>query len=175
LLLAIAVLSLICSMCFLCVIVARLRFTSALSHTDFCIRFAAALNSKEDDVHNLKLTVAPEHQDAIIRRLETIRLPMNDALRTAAKALAMLRPLLAYMAIFRNLGIISFLVTLITSALWFSKPLAGAFAVLSLVAYAYPLIDSVRDRAMRRLDIFQRAQALLSKLHPLAVHRPSVR
>jgi hypothetical protein len=69
------------------------------------------------------------------------------------------------MSVFRNLGIISFLLILITSALWVSKALAIVFTVLSALAYIYPMFDKwVRDRKLTGIGFFERGKRFFPHL-----------
>lgn len=159
LLAAIAGETLMCSACFLSVLIARIRFMYAIRDADYCIRLASMMNAKEEDMVNLSLTTTADQRPAIEERLTSIRRNIDEAIRLADRALGTLRPLILYMSVFRTLGLLFFLLTIVTGALWFSRVMALVFAALCLVAYLYPFLDRFRDRASRVLP------AQLERLH----------
>jgi hypothetical protein len=155
LLAAIAAQTLICSSFFLSVIICRLRFNDLLARTDYCIRVATQFNQKEETLHAavLPLGETPIHIGA---RLKVLHDNISESVSLANQAMGTLKPVVAYMAFFRNLGVLVFLLILIASSLWISEVLAILFGVLTVGVYAYPLLDRIRDRAMRHIQGFRK-------------------
>jgi hypothetical protein len=155
LLAAIAAQTLICSAFFLSVIICRLRFNDLLARTDYCIRVATQFNAKEETLHAgvLPLPEIPAH---VKTRLGVLRDNISESLALANQAMGSLKPVVTYMAFFRNLGVLAFLVILIASSLWISEVLAILFAALTIVVYAYPLLDRIRDRALLHIQSFRK-------------------
>ncbi len=152
---AIAVETLICSMFFLSVIVSRLRFNDVLKRVDYAVRMATSYNDKEEEVYNLILQQHDEVNERAIRnRLQKLKDKISTAVYHAEESFRDLRPIVNYMWVFRNLGLISFLLILITGALWVSPILAILFASLSVLAYVYSELDSwIRTRSLKKRGI----------------------
>jgi hypothetical protein len=159
LLAAIAVQTLICSMFFLSVIISRLRFNDVLRRVDYAIRIASFYNDKEEDIFNLKLQdIKADMHGMVETRLQNLKTKMSESIYYAEEqSLKGLIPIVRYMAVFRNLGVISFLLILISSALWISKGLALIFTALATLGYVYPMFDRwLRDRSLSGVPFFQR-------------------
>ena len=154
LLAGIGVETLICSMFFLSVIVSRLRFNDVLKRVDYAVRIAGAYNDKEEEVYNL---VLQGHDAAKLRdRLKTLKQKITEAVYHAEESFRDLRPIVNYMWVFRNLGLISFLLILITGALWVSPILAAIFTSLSILAFAYSALDTwIRTRSLKKRGIIR--------------------
>jgi hypothetical protein len=157
LLAAIAVESLVCSIAFLCVLIARIRFADLLSWADYSIRVATAMNDKEEELNNLSFGAGPDQKSQIEQRLLKVRSEIDKAVEHAISTLSRVRPLLVYLLVFRNAGMLAFVFMLITSALWLSHTLALLFLIVSVVAGIYPALDRIRDRALERLQFFRTA------------------
>jgi len=143
LIMLIAIQTLFCALFFLSVIASRLRYTRMTEEIDNLVRLARNFNDKEEEVHNLVLQGLgnEEVQENLRRRLKSLGLKIGQYLDRAADLLSQTRPILIYMSLFRNLGVISFIFILITSSLFFSKTLATIFLVFSIVAYVYEYVD----------------------------------
>jgi DNA-binding transcriptional MerR regulator len=156
LLAAITIETLICSMFFVSVIVSRLRFSEVLKDTSFSTQVARMYNNKEEETYNLKLE-SEQRNHLLEERLQRINENIGIALDNANELLKELRPIVMYMATFRNLGLLSFLVILITSAFLVSEFLALGFVLLSVMAYAYTAFDKwLRQKRLARLERFLR-------------------
>ena len=155
LLAAIAVETLICSMFFLSVIVSRLRFNDVLKRVDYAVRIASSYNDKEEEVYNLILQEHGENKEiAITNRLQILKNKISNAVYHAEESFRDLRPIVNYMRVSRNLGLVSFLIILITGALWVSAILAILFTSLSILAYVYTALDSwIRTRSLEKRGI----------------------
>jgi uncharacterized membrane protein YciS (DUF1049 family) len=152
LLAAIAVETLICSMFFLSVIVSRLRFNDVLKRVDYAVRIASSYNDKEEEVYNFLLQGSDEVK--VNNRLKILKKKITDAVYHAEESFRDLRPIVNYMWVFRNLGLISFLLILITGALWVSPILAILFATLSVLALVYSALDTwIRTRSLEKRGI----------------------
>lgn len=142
--------TLFCALFFLSVIASRLRYTKMTEEIDNLARLARNFNDKEEEVHNLVLQGLgnEEVQANLRRRLQSLGLKINQYLDRANELLDKAKPILVYMSVFRNLGVIMFIFILITSSLFFSKTLAFIFLMFSIVAYVYEYVDiKLRMRA----------------------------
>ena len=148
----IAVETLICSMFFLSVIVSRLRFNDVLKRVDYAVRIASSYNDKEEEVYNF---VLQGHDESKVRnRLQALKDKISVAVYHAEESFRDLRPIVNYMRVFRNLGLISFLLILITGALWVSPILAVLFTSLAILAFVYSALDTViRTRSLEKRGI----------------------
>jgi len=135
--------TLFCALFFLSVIASRLRYTKMTEEIDNLVRLARNFNDKEEEVHNLVLQGLgdKEVQANLRRRLHSLGMKINQYLERANELLNRARPILVYMSVFRNLGVITFIFILITSSLFFSKTLAFIFLIFSIVAYVYEYVD----------------------------------
>jgi len=156
----IALMALICAMFLMAVIAARLRFNMIIRPAQYSIQMASIFNDKEERLADQLahwsmsegLSVADAYQN---ERLQQLRASMDHNLAEAKTEIDHLAPTISYMTLFRTLGVISFLITLVVSALWFAPLLAGLFLVLSIVTFVYPYIDSrLRDGKLKILDFF---------------------
>lgn len=109
-------------------------------------------NNKEEEVYNF---VLQGHDEVKIRnRLEILKKKISDAVYHAEESFRDLRPIVNYMWVFRNLGLISFLLILITGALWVSPILAILFTTLSVLALVYSALDTwIRTRSLEKRGI----------------------
>jgi hypothetical protein len=139
-------------MLFLSVIVSRLRFNDVLKRVDYAVRIASAYNDKEEEVYNF---VLQGHDESKVRnRLEILKKKISEAVYHAEESFVDLRPIVNYMWVFRNLGLISFLLILITGALWVSPILAFLFTTLSVLALVYAALDTwIRTRSLEKRGI----------------------
>jgi hypothetical protein len=161
---AVASLALICSMFFIAVVVARLRFNSLVGFANYSTQMTAAFNEKEEDLarHLLLVQGTPPH--SVELRLNRLRELITGSLDEARLAVDQLRPIIFYMGVFRRIGIVVFLATLVASALLISQLLAAGFAVIGLIAYGYPTLDRwARDGALRKHGFFNLTRLLKSK------------
>jgi hypothetical protein len=158
---AIATQTLVCSACFLAVVICRLRFNDLLTRTDYCVRVAMQFNTKEEEVQNaiLLLDAIPPRAEA---RLAQLKRHICESLDMAQQAMSTLKPVVRYMSLFRNLGVMGFLGILITSSVWISHALAILFSGLTVTAFIYPLLDRLlRDRTVQHILQFGNASRRL--------------
>lgn len=147
--------TLLCSMLFVSVIISRIRLGDVLKHADYAVRIAAAYNEKEESIHNLVLqnAVAP----AVERRLGSIAKRISEAIESARPLFKELWAISGYMRLFRNFGVASFVLILITSAFWASPALGLAFTFVSILAYTYTTMDEfLRNKRLEAIDFFRR-------------------
>jgi hypothetical protein len=160
LLAAIACLSLMCSMFFLAVIVARLRFNTLVGEAECAVQVAASFNAKEDQLHHdifLEDKRAAKYQE----RLDVLQADIKEALDIATEESRRLQPVLAYMTLFRHLGVLTFLFLLITSAAWISPLLAILFTMIGGLACFYPWLDGVmRGAGSKRISLIRLRELL---------------
>jgi len=135
--------TLFCALFFLSVIASRLRYTKMTEGIDNLVRLARNFNDKEEEVHNLVLQGLGDEgvQINLHQRLQSLSNKISQYLERANILLSQTRPILIYMSLFRNLGVIMFIFILITSSLFFSKSLAMIFLIFSIVAYVYEYVD----------------------------------
>jgi hypothetical protein len=135
--------TLFCALFFLSVIASRLRYTKMTEEIDNLARLARNFNDKEEEVHNLVLQGLGDDnvQANLRRRLQSLGIKINQYLERANELLDKAKPILVYMSVFRNLGVIMFIFILITSSLFFSKTLAFIFLMFSIIAYVYEYVD----------------------------------
>jgi len=143
LIMLITVETLLCALFFLSVIASRLRYTKMTEEIDNLVRLARNFNDKEEEVHNLVMQGLGDDyvQTNLRKRLQSLGIKIAQYLERANTLLTQTRPILIYMSLFRNLGVIMFIVILITSSLFFSKSLALVFLMFSVVAYVYEYVD----------------------------------
>lgn len=145
--------TLICSMLFLSVIVSRLRFYGILRKVDYAVRVARTYNNKEEEV--FVLTLQMSDTVTLNNRLERLTRKVGDAIDHAEPLFRDLRFVANYMWGFRNLGIGSFILILVTSAFLVSKGLGVAFISLSVLAYVYATFDEWwRARRIKQIPFF---------------------
>lgn len=143
LIMLISIQTLFCSLFFLSVIASRLRYTKMTEEIDNLVRLARNFNEKEEEVHNLILQgLGDEHIQANLRRrLQSLSIKINQYVERANELMEKARPILLYMSLFRNLGVITFIFILITSCIFFSETLAFIFLIFSIIAYVYEYVD----------------------------------
>lgn len=141
------------SMLFLLVILSRLRFYNTLKQVDHSVRSARAMNDKEDQVHLLDIETRGQIPELATRRAYLTR-RVNQYMNDAETMFDNLKPLVAYMWVFRTLGIGMFLLILVTSAFLISPMLSLAFVVLTISAYTFMHLDKrVHERQLHSLRI----------------------
>jgi hypothetical protein len=149
-LILIALAALVCSLFFVGVMVARLRFASLVGAASYSVELAVRLNEKEKELTKAPEAAAGDPRDAAEKRKDWVRSQVDRYMEEARLEIDQLSPILVYMTVFRSLGIMSFLATLILSGLWFGPRIAVCFFVVSLWAYLYPYGDALlRDRRLR--------------------------
>lgn len=156
---AIAVETIICSMFFLTVIVARIRFYDALREVEYSVRSARAWNDKEEEVFgSIMANPAAQLEQRLARLTTGVRHSIDHALPLVAD----LRRSSMYMWSFRNLGILSFVLILVTSAWLLSSTLAFGFVFFWAAVSGYSSAEQlIRHRRLGRLRFFQQFHALL--------------
>ncbi|GEM_PF-2092788 len=142
--------TLISSSFFLLVIASRLRFTQLIEKIDNAINLAKTYNTKEEEVYMLHLQF--EKNRTYRKRLESLSARIEKQVRVAQELLLEVRPVVAYMSLFRNLGVLMFLVIIITSLIFFDFRIALFFGFLCLMVYAYKQFDDwYRQRRLRSI------------------------
>lgn len=123
--------SLLCSIFFLGVIAARLRFSNIADQVTTSLNIAKAFNSKEEGI------IERRSDEKSSTRLHKITLTINEQLNLATLALEQVKPVMAYMQYFRNVGILLFLFILISSSLFIGGGLSWLFIALVVATYIY--------------------------------------
>jgi hypothetical protein len=156
----IAIETLLCSMFFLAVVLSRLRFYSMLHRVQYAVQAARAWNNKEEEVANIRLSATTVESD---ERLEQLSDLVAGAIEHAEPLIQDLMGITRYISVFRNLGVLMFLIVLFTSAFVISPTLGMIFLAIAAVAFLYSSFDHwLRHRKLRRIPFFraisQRAQ-----------------
>lgn len=145
--------TLFCSLFFLSVIAARLRYSNIAEEIDNLIRLARTFNDKEEEVYILSLQMEADSpmQQNLERRLNALDKSIQSRIEKAKEFSLQTKPIVFYMSLFRNLGVFTFILVLVTSSLFFSRDLATIFLIFSVLAYAYEGIDGwLRRRRLSR-------------------------
>jgi hypothetical protein len=150
LLISIMFLTLNSSMFFLFVIASRIKFTSVIEKVDNAIRLARAFNTKEEEVYVLHLQF--ENIPRFKQRLEYLGNKIDHQIKVAVALIAEVKPVVYYMSLFRNLGVLLFLVIIILSLLFFSSEIALVAALLVMGVFVYKRTDDwYRKRRLARI------------------------
>jgi len=162
--------TLICSMFFLAVIVARIRFNAILQMADCIITTARSYSRKEEEIHNLKYTQVEGRDSQVQKRLEYLYPRTDRAMVSAKRLLRELSGIASYMRVFRTLGIGGFVLILVTAAFMVSKALGLLFVGLYLVSHVYSMLDSLaRTWRLNRIPFVQK----LIQKHPTRSNKNS--
>lgn len=166
LLAAIATQTLISAVFFLSVIISRLRFNDVMRRVELSTRLAIFYNVKEEELGLLSFQALDQEKANLqLQRLDDLKAKISLATFWAEQSMKDLVPVVRYMSAFRNFGVISFLLILITSALWVSRFLAILFTGLSVLAFVYPFLDKVvRDRKLSNIRFFQKGKRFFPHL-----------
>lgn len=125
----ISVESLICSVLFLGVIATRLRFSNVADRVREALNLAKAYNEKEEAAFDH----GTPSQDRHVQLTERV----NAQLRSTERSMEELEPVMAYMQYFRNGGILTFLVILLSSTLFITGVLGWTFLILVAATLGY--------------------------------------
>ena len=173
----VAVETLLCSMFFVLVIIYRLQFSDAMKSANYAIRLARKYNDKEEETYALQFQFDSDNalKIGIESRLDFLTKKIADAGNKAQLALDELAPTIIYMQVFRNLGIATFVLILLTSSCLISPYLTVTFSALTFLAYIYSSVEQrIRIRTyqshqigMRQLfAIFGRAFSKQKRIKP---------
>ncbi|MFY0688970.1 MAG: hypothetical protein JXQ90_17500 [Cyclobacteriaceae bacterium] len=128
----ISVESLVCSILFLAVIASRLRVNDIIDRMTRHLDLARAFNVKEENL------VHKQGQSALDQEnLSSYNQHIFDNLLACEQGLIEIAPSTSYMRYFRNAGIFTFLIILISSALFISGFLSWVFAVAGILSIVY--------------------------------------
>ncbi|MEI9920936.1 MAG: hypothetical protein WDO14_19395 [Bacteroidota bacterium] len=125
--------SLICSVFFLGVIAVRLRFSNIADRVSLSINSAKAFNEKEEFLGD----PGKNDNEKLQQRLSAITQRVNTEIRAGNKAMEEFSPVVNFMQYFRNAGILTFLVILITSSVLVTSVLAWLFLLLAFASVLY--------------------------------------
>lgn len=175
---AIAVQTLVCSMFFVSVIVSRLRFYNILKKVDYAIRVARGYNDKEEQAYllflqqhgrgDLERNDKSKAEDLdkqylldstmpvdLTERLHSLTAHVTDAINNADPLFRDLLFVTRFIWGLRNMGIIAFVLILLTSALLVSKNIALLSLALFLSALLYTVLDAwVRNKKLHGNPFF---------------------
>jgi hypothetical protein len=122
--------SLLCSVLFLGVIATRLRFSNIADQVRQSLNLATALNEKEEAQYDLGSNAALARQSLLTQKV-------NDQLHYAEQSMQQLQPVMDYMQYFRNAGILTFLLILLSSTLFITSVLGWTFLILVIATLIY--------------------------------------
>lgn len=137
----IAIQCLICSMFFILVLASRIRFSNLIEKLYSLLKIAQLYNSKEEELHLLEL----QKISGLDHRLNYLKSKVEASLSDTRKILNKARPLYAFMSIFRNLGIISFYLILITSGLFFSTSISLSIIAILIFGFTFKSVLGILD------------------------------
>ena len=130
----------VCAMFFLLVIAARLKFSSLAERITNVLSMARSLNTKEEEVYLLRM-----HNNMNVpflnERLLVLHNKISRNVFQARKLIREILPVIRYMSLFRNLGVLLFLAIIISGLLFFHKTIAFFFMFLAAMAFVYKRID----------------------------------
>ncbi|MGK7390594.1 MAG: hypothetical protein ACNS60_09585 [Candidatus Cyclobacteriaceae bacterium M2_1C_046] len=122
--------TLICSALFLIVIASRLRFTDKSDKVEESLEKARAINQKEEALlQNGKDLSDPKVKDYNRQIAQHLIKGNND--------LEEITPVLAYMRYFRNAGILTFFIVIISSALFISSFISWLITIIVFASYIF--------------------------------------
>lgn len=153
--------TLINSLFFLLVIIYRVRFSDALKNVQHASNVARHYNDKEEEIHIFILQREEDITETIQNRLEYLQARIDEQCVRAEKALNELTPIVFYMQTFRNIGVATFVLIIITSSILISNALTLAFTGLVLFAYLY---SSIERRIRKRSSDFKEIEIGLVQL-----------
>lgn len=126
--------SLICSVFFLAVIAARLKFSSITDKVRTALTYAKVYNEKEEYIHEIHLSQPTE---ASATRINILNKQVYKALESTTELMAEVDPIMKYMQYFRNAGVLLFFAILVTSSLFFSSIFSISFLFLLVGSLIY--------------------------------------
>jgi hypothetical protein len=134
--------SLVCSVFFIMVLTLRLRFSDMSLKMDYLIRIMNIFNAKEEELVHIRLENNASDNVTIDKRAKLIAQKINSGLEDANKLLKEINPTVTLMSWYRNLGIITFYLILVTSGLYFSYALCLFILVIALCTYVFRMAES---------------------------------
>lgn len=123
--------TLICSALFLIVIASRLRFTDKADEVEKHLELAKTYNEKEERYLDKRKKEGSEEKIVNFNR------KIAEQLIEGNRILDKMRPILSYMRHFRNAGILTFFIVLISSALFISSFISWLIASIAFISYLY--------------------------------------
>lgn len=138
----ISVETLVCSILFLAVIASRLRFSDVADRVTHSLGMAQVLNEKEEYLLH-KVNITKNERE----KLNKITSEIQTQLYEARDRLEEILPVTYYMRYFRNTGILTFLLILISSAFFISSFLSLLFSVLGFSTLIYFNRQEIRSLA----------------------------
>jgi hypothetical protein len=125
--------SLICSIFFLLVIASRMRYSDLSDQIQHHLALAHDANQKEDELFAQAEQLSERNQ----QRLALFSEKVQDAMLQAQKLFELLVPVVTFIRLFRNLGVATFYVVVISSALFIGNWLTVFCALLLLGMMLY--------------------------------------
>ena len=124
--------TLLCSVLFLAVIASRLRFSDYMDKIGESISLSHNLNNKEEGL--LKYGQVKEEAKERYKQVHTL---IKEQLESTNYFMNKIKPISMHMRFFRNGGIISFYIILISSSFFISPAIGLVFILIGLVSVVY--------------------------------------
>jgi len=129
--------TLFCSIFFLSVIASRLRFSDLTDYMDRALQLSKSYNLKEEDLLN------NQEKGMDDPRVQKFNRQIRETLKVGSQKARKITPIMEYMAFFRNMGVVSFFIILITAGLFISVELALIFVLILLLSFLYFKFDAI--------------------------------
>lgn len=123
--------SLICSTFFILVLAARIKFSNISEKALYLIDLARIFNGKEEEIELLQVQGIANLE----KRTIYLRNRIDEVLGDIKKVTLRIKPIFRYIIIFRNLGLYTFYIVLITSGMYFSKSIS--LFILLIIFFGY--------------------------------------
>jgi len=127
----VAIETLLCSLFFLTVITARLKFSNIGDRVDYSLNVAKAYNDKEEVLLEKKKSMRPEE------RMKFLSDKIKYSLLDAIDGLNRIQPINSFIQYFRNAGLATFFIILVSCSLFISGILAWIFSALAIFILVY--------------------------------------
>ncbi|MFT4253195.1 MAG: hypothetical protein QM608_11985 [Caulobacter sp.] len=122
-----------CSISFLAVLVARLRFNEAHRYNDEIVKIAQKLNDREN--------AAPAGESDLVKALTE---EIANLLRRAQLGMSYLKPMISFIKFLRDIGVICFILAIATCGLQFAHWVGPTILAFFFVAYLLGHGDRIR-------------------------------
>ncbi len=133
---------LICSVFFILVLTLRLRLSDLVSRVDHLIREMNIFNAKEEELVTMKFENTMYDKVEIEKRLKVISGAIELKLSDTNKLLTKIRPVVSYMSLFRNLGLILFYLVLVSSGQFFSPSVSIIILIIGICTFLFRFVDT---------------------------------
>jgi len=143
--------SLICAVFFIMVLTLRLKYSDMSLKMDYLIRVLHIFNAKEEELIVLKMDDNNQDNTRITERTRLLTQKIEAGIADASHLLSQIKPVVAFMSLYRNMGLIFFYLVLVTSGLYFSGWLSLFIMGVALTSKLYRATS-----IMTRMETMQR-------------------